>query len=121
MLPEVGGIDPSFFFDEDGKAYIVNNDDAPDYKPEYSGHRTIRIQEFDVKSDKTIGPRKILVNKGVHPEEKPIWIEGPHMYKINGKYFLMDAEGGTGTWHSEVISAVILRWELLRLGRKIQY
>ena len=28
MLPEVGGIDPSFFFDEDGKAYIVNNDDA---------------------------------------------------------------------------------------------
>ena len=82
MLPEVGGIDPSFFFDEDGKAYIVNNDDAPDYKPEYSGHRTIRIQEFDVKSDKTIGPRKILVNKGVHPEEKPIWIEGPHMLSL---------------------------------------
>ena len=53
-----------FFFDEDGKAYIVNNDEAPDNKPEYSGHRTIRIQEFDVKTDKTIGPRKILVNKG---------------------------------------------------------
>lgn len=105
MLPEVGGIDPSFFFDEDGKAYIVNNDDAPDNKPEYSGHRTIRVQEFDVKSDKTIGPRKILVNKGVHPEEKPIWIEGPHMYKINGKYFLMNAEGGTSNWHSEVIFA----------------
>lgn len=102
-LPEVGGIDPSFFFDEDGRAYIVNNDDAPDNKPEYSGHRTIRIQEFDVKTDKTIGPRKILVNKGVHPEEKPIWIEGPHLYKINGKYFLMDAEGGTSNWHSEVI------------------
>lgn len=102
-LPEVGGIDPSFFFDDDGKAYIVNNDDAPDYKPEYSGHRTIRVQEFDVKTDKTIGPRKILVNKGVNPAEKPIWIEGPHMYKINGKYFLMDAEGGTSTWHSEVI------------------
>ena len=41
MLPEVTGIDPSFFFDEDGKAYLVNNDDAPDNKPEYSGHRTI--------------------------------------------------------------------------------
>ena len=103
MLPEVGGIDPSFFFDEDGKAYIVNNDDAPDGKPEYDGHRTIRVQEFDVKTDKTVGPRKILVNKGVNPAEKPIWIEGPHMYKINGHYFLMDAEGGTSTWHSEVI------------------
>ena len=83
MLPEVGGIDPSFFFDEDGKAYIVNNDEAPDNKPEYSGHRTIRIQEFDVKTDKTIGPRKILVNKGAQPADKPIWIEGPHLYKIN--------------------------------------
>lgn len=102
-LPEVGGIDPSFFFDDDGRAYIVNNDDAPDNKPEYSGHRTIRIQEFDVKTDKTIGPRKILVNKGAIPEDKPIWIEGPHMYKINGKYFLMSAEGGTSIHHSEVI------------------
>lgn len=101
-VPEVGGIDPSFFFDEDGKAYIVNNDE-PDEKPEYSGHRAIRIQEFDVTTDKTFGPRKVLVNKGVRPEEKPIWIEGPHMYKINGKYFLMSAEGGTGDWHSEVI------------------
>lgn len=103
MLPEVGGIDPSFFFDEDGKAYIVNNDDAPNNKPEYSGHRTIRIQEFDVKTDKTVGHRKILVNKGANPTDKPIWIEGPHLYKINGKYFLMSAEGGTSDWHSEVI------------------
>lgn len=103
MLPEVGGIDPSFFFDEDGKAYIVNNDDAPGNKPEYSGHRTIRVQEFDVKTDKTIGPRKILVNKGAQPADKPIWIEGPHLYKINGKYYLMSAEGGTSNWHSEVI------------------
>lgn len=103
MLPEVTGIDPSFFFDEDGKAYIVNNDDAPNNKPEYDGHRTIRIQQFDTKSDKTVGPRKILVNKGARPQDNPIWIEGPHLYKINGNYFLMSAEGGTGGWHSEVI------------------
>lgn len=103
MLPEVGGIDPSFFFDEDGRAYIVNNDDAPNNKPEYDGHRTIRVQEFDPETDRTIGPRKILVNKGAHPEDNPIWIEGPHLYKIKGKYYLMSAEGGTGDYHSEVI------------------
>ena len=92
MLPEVGGIDPSFFFDEDGKAYIVNNDDAPDYKPEYSGHRTIRIQEFDVKSDKTIGPRKILVNKGVHPEELGGTIDTTGAVVAAGKFLGETAE-----------------------------
>lgn len=102
MLPEVKGIDPSFFFDADGKAYIVNNDD-PDGVPEYNGHRAIRIQQFDVNTDKTFGPRKVIINKGVHPEDKPIWIEGPHLYKFNGKYFLMAAEGGTAEAHSEVI------------------
>lgn len=103
MLPSIQGIDPSFFFDNDGKAYIVNNDDAPDNKPEYGGHRTIRIQEFDVNSDQTIGPRKVIVDKGVSPKDKPIWIEGPHLYKINGEYILIAAEGGTGGWHSEVV------------------
>ncbi|MDE6498017.1 MAG: glycoside hydrolase family 43 protein [Muribaculaceae bacterium] len=102
-LPEVQGIDPAFFFDEDGKAYIVNNDDAPDYKPEYPGHRTVRVVEFDTATDKCVGERRIVVNKGWRPQDKPIWCEGPHIYKINGEYYLMTAEGGTGDWHSEVI------------------
>lgn len=103
MLPEVAGIDPAFFFDEDGKGYIVNNDDAPDGKAEYDGHRTVRVVEFDPATDKCVGERKIVVNKGCRPEEKPIWCEGPHIYKEGGSYYLMTAEGGTSTWHSEVI------------------
>lgn len=103
MLPEVWGIDPAFFFDDDGKGYIVNNDDAPDGKPEYPGHRTVRVVEFDPATDRCVGERKIVVNKGCRPEEKPIWCEGPHIYKVNGTYYLMTAEGGTGGWHSEVI------------------
>ena len=103
MLPQVQGIDPAFFFDEDGKGYIVNNDDAPNNAPEYDGHRTVRVVEFDPATDKCVGERKIIVNKGCRPEEKPIWCEGPHIYKINGKYFLMTAEGGTSLGHSEVI------------------
>ena len=103
LLPQVQGIDPSLFFDDDGKAYIVNNDDAPGGNPEYDGHRTIRIVEYDVQNDCTIGERKIIVDKGVDPAAKPVWIEGPHLYKIDGKYFLMCAEGGTSDRHSEVI------------------
>jgi xylan 1,4-beta-xylosidase len=98
----VKGIDPSFFFDDDGKAYILNNDE-PEGPALYDGHRAIRIREFDLESEKIVGTEKVLVNGGVRPEEKPIWIEGPHMYKINGQYYLMAAEGGTGPGHSEVI------------------
>lgn len=103
MLPEVQGIDPAFFFDKNGKGYIVNNDDAPDGKAEYPGHRTVRVVEFDTNTDKCVGERKIVVNKGCRPEEKPIWCEGPHIYNVDGTYYLMTAEGGTGGWHSEVI------------------
>ncbi len=103
LLPDVHGIDPSFFFDADGRAYIVNNDDAPDNAPEYSGHRTIRARQFDTQSDKIVGPEVILVDKGVSPADKPIWIEGPHIYKIGDTYYLMAAEGGTGDNHSEVL------------------
>lgn len=102
MLPDVGGIDPSLFFDDDGRAYIVHND-VPDGKPEYDGHRAIRIHEFDPQSGRTTGMSKVIIDKGVNPAEKPIWIEGPHLYKFGGRYWLMAAEGGTGDRHSEVI------------------
>jgi alpha-N-arabinofuranosidase len=42
-LPEIDGIDPAFFFDTDGKAYIVNNG-PPVGPPLYNGHRAIWIE-----------------------------------------------------------------------------
>ena len=98
------GIDPSLFFDDNGKAYVVHND-APDRGKElYNGHRVIKIWEYDVENDQVIaGTDKIIVDGGVDLSRKPIWIEAPHIYKKNGIYYLMCAEGGTGDWHSEVI------------------
>lgn len=96
------GIDPSIFFDDNGKAYIVHND-APK-EALYEGHRVIKVWEYDVEKDQIIpGTDKVIVNGGVDLSKKPIWIEAPHLYKKNGKYYLMCAEGGTGGWHSEVI------------------
>lgn len=98
------GIDPSLFFDDNGKAYLVHNDAPPPGEERYSGHRVIKIWDYDLEKDAVVeGSDKIIVNGGVDITQKPIWIEGPHIYKKNGKYYLMCAEGGTGGWHSEVI------------------
>lgn len=102
LVPRVGGIDPSLFFDDDGKGYIVNND-APAGPADYDGHRAIWIHEFDVTTDKVIGEPELLIDKGVNPADKPIWIEGPHIYRVDGVYYLMAAEGGTAENHSEVV------------------
>ena len=45
----------------------------------------------------------MVVDGGIDLSKKPMWIEGPHIYKRNGKYYLMAAEGGTSVNHSEVI------------------
>ena len=98
------GIDPSLFFDDDGKAYVVHNDAPARGKERYEGHRVIKLWEYDLEKDQVIaGTDRVIVDGGTHPEQNPIWIEAPHLYKKDGRYYLMCAEGGTGGWHSEVI------------------
>jgi len=102
-LPEINGIDPSLFFDDDGKAYVIYNSVAPDDTPLYQGHRTIRMYEFDIQGLKVTGTERILVNGGTDLSRKPIWIEAPHIFRRDGYYFLIAAEGGTADQHSEVV------------------
>lgn len=102
FLPDVQGIDTSLFFDDDGSAWLVHNG-PPAGKPRYEGHTAIWLQKFDAKSLKTVGTPQLLVDGGVHPEQKPIWIEGPHLFKKDGVYYLIAAEGGTAGNHSEVV------------------
>ncbi len=100
-IKEIEGIDPSFVFDGD-RTWILNNG-PPEGTPLYEGHRAIWIQEFDLAARKPVGPRKVLVNGGVDLSTKPIWIEGPHIFKRGGWYYLSCAEGGTAEGHSQVI------------------
>lgn len=103
LLPEVGGIDPDIFFDDDGRVYIAHND-GPDGEPLYEGHRAIRLWEFDLENKKIIPESgRVIVNGGVDISKEPIWIEAPHIFKKDGWYYLTCAEGGTGYDHSQVI------------------
>ncbi|WP_171026096.1 MULTISPECIES: glycoside hydrolase family 43 protein, partial [unclassified Clostridium] len=87
-----GGIDPSLFFDDDGKVYLTSNQPT-------GGDWTIAQSEIDIATGQLLTkPRTVWTGTGGrHPE-------GPHLYKINGKYYLMIAEGGTELGHMETIA-----------------
>jgi xylan 1,4-beta-xylosidase len=81
-----GGIDPSLFFDEDGKVYYTRHEGMGD------GYITQGI--LNLADGKLEGPlQKIWAGTG------GVWPEGPHLYKINGTYYLMISEGGTSYDH----------------------
>jgi alpha-N-arabinofuranosidase len=101
-LKTVEGIDPSLFFDSDGRAWLVNNR-APAGPERYSGHRAIWIEQFDPVALRMLGNPRMIVDGGTDPAAKPVWIEGPHLYRHKDAYYLMAAEGGTSVNHSEVI------------------
>jgi xylan 1,4-beta-xylosidase len=100
-LQSIDGVDPDLFIDGD-KAWIANNG-PPAHTPVYPGHRAIWLQEFDLEKMKMRGSRSILVDGGVDFAKHPIWIEGPHLLKKDGWYYLIAAEGGTAAGHSEVV------------------
>jgi alpha-N-arabinofuranosidase len=87
---------------EGDRLYVVYND-APAGTPRYDGHRAIWIAELDPRTLQITGQRQVLVDGGVNPANRPIWIEGPHIFRKDGFYYLICAEGGTGDAHSEVV------------------
>ncbi len=93
-----GGIDPSLFFDDDGKVYLTTAGAA-------GCPARICQSEIDIKTGRRLS------------DIKPLWSgtggsspEGPHLYKINGSYYLMIAEGGTEYGHGETIARSRSPW-----------
>ncbi|TDZ38298.1 Non-reducing end alpha-L-arabinofuranosidase BoGH43A [Colletotrichum trifolii] len=88
---DFGGIDPSLFFDDDGKLYFQGC-----YVIDRSKQPSCTIKQFEVDVD----TGKQLT------EQREIWggfakydTEGPHIYKKDGWYYLLVAEGGTFEHH----------------------
>lgn len=99
-LNDAPGIDPSLFFDEDGKAYFVGTADALDGS-KYYGDNEIWLRELDLKTMSLTGPKYGLWRGAF---KNSVWAEGPHLYKVGGYYYLMIAEGGTDYHHSVTIA-----------------
>ena len=101
------GIDPSLLFDDDGKIYYSGN-----CKPQtaaFSAHRNIYVQELDMTSWKLVGKRVEVLDGAEYYKKGTLDggiesgvnnYESSHLYKKDGKYYLMIAHGGTGQNHA---------------------
>jgi xylan 1,4-beta-xylosidase len=93
------GFDPSLFHDDDGRKWLVNM---------YWDHRGgggrerfggIVLQEYSEKEKRMTGPVKNIFKGSALGVT-----EGPHLYKRNGYYYLLTAEGGTGDGHAVTVA-----------------
>jgi xylan 1,4-beta-xylosidase len=91
------GFDPSLFHDEDGRKYLVNM--LWDHRLGHHNFYGIVMQEYSVSERKLIGKKEIIF-KGTDIK----LTEAPHLYKMNGYYYLLTAEGGTKYDHQATIA-----------------
>lgn len=96
------GIDPSLFFDEDGRVYLQGS--------WIHGYRktpstVIRQAEIDLRTGQLLAPASDIWSG--HTGKVP---EGPHIYKKDGYYYLLIAEGGTHRGHKITMSRSTSIW-----------
>ena len=98
VLEGAPGIDPDIFFDEDGKVWYLGTH-APE-KPNFNGEGEIWLQEIDLENWALTGKRHYLWRGAC----AGTWAEGPHVYKKDGRYYLLIAEGGTAYNHAVMVA-----------------
>ena len=98
ILEGAPGIDPDIFFDDDGKVWYVGTH-SPE-QPNFEGEGEIWLQQLDLINWKLTGERYFLWRGACGG----VWVEGPHIYKRDGRYYLMVAEGGTSFNHAVMVA-----------------
>lgn len=92
------GFDASLFHDDDGRKYIVQQTwDHREYHHPFDG---ITLTELDTKTLKLMPETARTIYRGT----AVALVEGPHLYKLNGYYYLFAAQGGTVFTHQEVVA-----------------
>ena len=92
------GFDASLFHDDDGRKYLIQQTlDHREYKHPFDG---LTLTEYDVKAERLLPETARTVYRGTEVK----LVEGPHIYKINGYYYIFAAQGGTVYTHEEVVA-----------------
>lgn len=102
VVLDADGIDPSLFFDDDGRCWFTATRDAT--SPTATGPGELWLRELDLATLRLTGPTHVLWHGALGGQ----WVEGPHLYRRDGRYLLLAAEGGTECHHA-VTAAVAPR------------
>jgi alpha-N-arabinofuranosidase len=98
-LDSAPGFDPSLFFDDDGSAWYIGNRMA--LQSQYEGHTEIWLQELDLEAMRLVGEPRVLWDGAL---KGAVWAESPHLYKIQGHYYLFISEAGTAHHHAVTVA-----------------
>ena len=89
------GIDPSIFFDDDGRVWVHGTRLARE--PQWHDQTEVWIRELDPVAMRLVGEEHVVWTGAVRGA---VWAEGPHLYRVDGTYYLLAAEGGTDFHHA---------------------
>ena len=92
---DVDGIDPSIFFDDDGRVWLHGTRLARE--PQWHHQTEVWVRELDPVTKRLVGPETVIWNGAL---KDVVWAEGPHLYTVDGSYYLVAAEGGTEFHHA---------------------
>jgi xylan 1,4-beta-xylosidase len=100
-LPDAEGWDPSLFFDDDDDGRVWFTATRLTYEPAYDGDAEIWLRELDLTKTQLTGREYVLWRGAL---DGAVWAEAPHLYKVDGRYYLMIAEGGTEHDHAVTVA-----------------
>lgn len=90
-----GGIDPSLFYDTDGRVWAQGTREAPE--PEWEQQTQVWVREVDPQTLQLQGEEHIVWTGAVRGA---VWAEGPHLYRRGEHVYLLASEGGTSIHHA---------------------
>lgn len=92
------GFDPSLLVDDDGRAWFCA---CREYDPEAPGATETYLREIDLAEGRFVGDEHVVWRGAM---VGATWAEGPHIYRVGARYYLVTAEGGTAHEHSVMVA-----------------
>jgi xylan 1,4-beta-xylosidase len=93
-LDDAPGIDPSLLFDDD-RAWLCGTRLAEPGL--WEGQTDVWLRELDLATMSLIGEEHLIWRGAL---TGAVWAEGPHIYRVGERYYLVAAEGGTERNHA---------------------